>query len=91
MKKVELGLISDSDMHLLFEKGMIGRVSYFSKRYSKTNMKYLESFDPRQELKQIIYLDADNKYMVTLEFKVFPTGGFKWIDLNKLKMLCFRS
>ena len=32
MSKVELELISDTEMYLLFEKGMRGRVSYISDR-----------------------------------------------------------
>ena len=40
MAKVELNLISDIDMHLLFEKGLRGGVSYVSKRYTKANNKY---------------------------------------------------
>ena len=53
--KVELVLISDADMYLFFEKGIRGRVSYFSKRYSKTNSKYLKFYDTAQETKHIIY------------------------------------
>ena len=39
--KVEVGIISDVEMHLFFEKGMRGGVSYISKRYSTFNNKYL--------------------------------------------------
>ena len=41
---------------------MRGRVSYISKRYSKAKNKYLESYDPKQESKHIIYLGANNLY-----------------------------
>ena len=54
MKKVQLELISDADMYLFFEKGMGGRVSYISKRYSKANNKYMKSYDPKQESKHYI-------------------------------------
>ena len=40
MTKVKLELISDADMYLLFQKGVGGRVSYISKRYSKASNKY---------------------------------------------------
>ena len=74
-------------MHLFLEKGMIGRVSYVSKRYSKSNNRYLKFYDPKQESKHMIYLDANNLYGYTMS-KFFPTSGFKWInpkqsDLNK--------
>ena len=35
MTKIELDLISDTDMHLFIEKGMRGGISYIAKRYSK--------------------------------------------------------
>ena len=37
MNKVELDLISDVDLYFCFERGMIGGVSYITKRYSKAN------------------------------------------------------
>ena len=49
-------------MYLFFEKGITGGVSYISKRYSKVNDKYLKSYNPKQESKHIIYLDANNLY-----------------------------
>ena len=58
--KVELELITDPDMYMFFEKGMRCGVSYISNRYSKANNKYLKSYDPKQESKHIIYLDANN-------------------------------
>ena len=54
MKKTELELIPDSDMHLFFEKDMRGGVSYISKRYSKAKNKYLKSCDPKEEWKYIL-------------------------------------
>ena len=49
--KIELEFIPDADTYLFFEKVMKGGVSYISKRYSKTNNKYLKFYDPKQELK----------------------------------------
>ena len=60
--KAELELISDTDLYLFFEKGMRDRLSYISKRFSKTNSKYLKSYDLKQETKHIIYLHANNLY-----------------------------
>ena len=54
MTKVRIELISDAGIYLLFEKGMRGRVSYISKRYSKANNKYFKSFDPKQESEHYI-------------------------------------
>ena len=76
MTKVELELISDADMYLFFEKSMIDRVSYISKRYSKANNKYLKSCDPKEESKPTIYLGANNVYSYA-KYKFLPTRGFK--------------
>ena len=43
-------------------KGIRGRVSYISKRFSKANNKVLKFYDPKQESKHIMYLDANNLY-----------------------------
>ena len=56
MGKVELELIADPDMYIFFERDMSGIVSYISNRYSKASNKFFKSYDPKQELKHIIYL-----------------------------------
>ena len=73
MTKIKLELISDPDMCIFFEKGMRGEVS---DRYSKANNKYLKSYDPKQESKHIIYLDANKLYGYGMS-KFLPTCGFK--------------
>ena len=85
MTKVEIELISDADMHLFFEKSMIGGVSYIFIRYGKANNKYLKSYDPQQESKRIIYLDANNIYGCTMS-KLFHAGRFKCIDPKEFGM-----
>ena len=60
MKQIELELITDPDMYILFEKGIRGGISYISNRYSKANNKYLKSYDLKQESKYTIYIDANN-------------------------------
>ena len=79
MTKVELELVSDAYMCLFFEKGMTGGVSYISKRYGKASNKYLKSSDAKQELKHIMYLDANNLHGYGIS-KFLPINGFKWID-----------
>ena len=58
---------------------MVNGVSYKSKKYRKANSKYLKSYDPKQESKYIIYLDATDLYGYAIS-KFLPTGGFKWMD-----------
>ena len=86
-RKVELEFNSHADMHLFFEKGMRGGVSYITKRYSKTNNKYLKTYDSKQKSKHIIYLDQNNLYGYAMR-KFLPTSALKRtdpkeFDLNK--------
>ena len=53
--------------------------TYFRCWYSKSNNKYLKSYDPKQESKYIIYLDTNNLYRYTMS-KFLPKYEFKWID-----------
>ena len=77
--KTNLGLITDPDMYLFFENGTRGGISYISDRYSKANNKYLKPYDPKQESKHFICLDANNLYGKAM-FTFFQTCGLKWIN-----------
>ena len=90
MTKVELELITYPDMYIFFEKSMRGGVSYISNRYSKSNNKYLKSYDPKQESRHSIYLDANNLYGYAMS-KFLPTRGFKWIDPKEFDLKKYTS
>ena len=77
--KTEVELISDIDIHLLFEKGMRGGISYIAKRYSKANNKHMTDYDSREESIYIIYLEANNLYGWAMS-QYLPYGGFKWLN-----------
>ena len=57
MTKIELELLSDIDMYLFIDKGMIGGISYIAKGYSKVNNKYMQSYDDKKPSKYITYVD----------------------------------
>ena len=79
MTKIKFELITDPDMYIFFEKGTRGGNSYIPNRYSKANNKYLKSYNPKQESKHIIFLDANNLYGYAMS-KFLTTSGSKWID-----------
>ena len=46
MTGIELELISDIDMYsFIYQKEMTGGIFYIAKRFSKTNNKYMQSYD----------------------------------------------
>ena len=67
-------LIIDPDMYKFFEEGTRGGVSHISNRYNKANNKYLKCYDPKQEPKHIIYLDANNLNNYAMS-RFLPTTG----------------
>ena len=90
MTKMELELITDPDMYILFEKDMRGGTFYISTKYSKANNKYLKSYDPKQESKHIIYLDANNLYGYAMStFR--PISGLEWIDPKEFELNKYTS
>ena len=88
LKKLEL--ISDPDMYMFFEKGLIGGIPYISYRYRKATNKHLKSYDPKEESKHIIYLDVNHWYGYAMS-KFLPTNGFKWIDPEEFDLNKYTS
>ena len=59
-------------------------VYHISNRHSQAKNKHRKSYDPKQESKYILCLDANNLYRFSMSH-FLPTYGFKWteFDLNK--------
>ena len=85
LTKINLELLTDPDMLLMFEKGVRGGVSMISTRHSKANNKYMgEKFDASKPSMYIMYVDANNLYGWAM-CKKLPTGGFKWMTKEELE------
>ena len=84
--KQNLQLLKDYDMLMMFEQGIRGGITHISKRYATANNKYMKDFDESKPSSFIQYLDANNLYGWAMSQKL-PTHGFKWIDVDKSKVL----
>ena len=83
--KVQLELLSDLEMLLLFEKGIRGGVSMIPNRWEKANNKFMgEKFDSTKPSKFLAYLDANNLYGWTM-MQPLPVGDFHWMNEEELK------
>ena len=83
--KVNLELLTDPDMLLMFEKGIRGGISMISNRFGRANNKFMEEkFDSSQPSKFIAYLDANNLYGWAM-MKPLPVGDFKWMSPLELE------
>ena len=79
MIKIELKRIPDPDICIFFDKVTRGGISYIN-RYSKANNKYLKSYDPNEESKHIIYLDANDFYGYAMS-NGLVLKSFTWINI----------
>ena len=84
---IDLELLSDPNMLLMFEKGIRGGISIISNRYGKANNKYMrKGFNKSIPSKYLMYLDANNLYGCAMSEKL-PTHGFKWLTGGEMEKI----
>ena len=86
-KSVELALLSDPDILLMFERGIQGGITQAGHRYARANNRYMDDkCDPEKENSFLQYLDGSNLYGWAMVQKL-PNGGFNWVeDVSKFTM-----
>ena len=80
MTGIKLRLVDDIDMHYLFiEKSMRGSISFIVKRYCKANNEYVKNYDKNEEIKLIMYWDANNLYGRAMA-QYLSYDDFEWVS-----------
>ena len=72
---VNLELLTDNDMLMMFEDGIRGGMCQAVHRYYKANNKYMNNYD-KNKISFLLYLDANNLYGWTMSQKL-PLVNFK--------------
>ena len=84
---IDLELLSENNMFLMFEKGIRGGISIISNRYGEANNKYMgKGFNKNKPSKYLMYLDANNLYGCAMSMKL-PTHGFKWLTGGEMEKI----
>ena len=86
MTDINLELLNDVNMLLMFEKGIRGGIYIISNRYGEANNKYMKCFNKNKLRKFLMYLDANNLYGCAMSEKL-PTHGFKWLTSREMEKL----
>ena len=74
---VELELLTEMEMYLFVERGMLVGISMVSKRYAKANNPLVPDYDSSKPNKYIMYLDVNKLYGWAMR-KPLPKRDFKW-------------
>ena len=74
---VNLELLTEIEMSLMIEAGIIGGMCQSLHRYAKANNKYMKNYDKNIESLYLTYLDANNLYGWAMSQKL-PVNAFKW-------------
>ena len=73
-------------MLLMFERGIRGGITQSVNRWAKANNPYMGSeFVPDKPTRYLQYLAANNLYGWAM-FQPLPTGGFKWVSIEPIKI-----
>ena len=80
--KIRLELLLDSDMLLMFKRGIRGGITQLVHRWAKANNPYIDSeYPPREPIRYLQYLDSNNLYRWAMS-QPLPAGGFCWVDVK---------
>ena len=82
---VNLELLKDPDMLLMFERGIRGGITQSVHKWAIANNPYMGcEYDPLRPTNYLHYLDANNLYHCAMS-QPLPTGEFKWVDIENLR------
>ena len=82
---VNLELLKDPDMLLMFEYGIRGGITQSVHKWANANNPYMGcEYDPLQPTNYLQYLDTNNLYGWAMS-QPLPTEEFKWVDIENLK------
>ena len=84
MTDVKIELMTDMNMILMIEKGILGGISCCSNRYARANNRQVGNFDDTKPETYISFADSNNLYGY-VQAGNLPIGEYSWMTKNELK------
>ena len=82
---VNLKLLRDPDMLLMFERGIRGGITQSVHKWANANNPYMGcEYNPLRPTNYLQYLDANNLYGWAMS-QPLPVGNFRWINVNDIE------
>ena len=81
--RTELELLTDPDMYLMMEKGLIGGYTAVHEKYAEANNKHLPNHDRSKPTSFIVDWDAVGLYGSMMLLRT-PIRNFQWVEAKKL-------
>ena len=78
--EVKLDLLTDTDILLMVEKGIIEEISHSIYQYAKAHNKYMKDYHKKKESQYIQYWNVNNLYGWEMSQKL-PLNNFEWIKI----------
>ena len=77
--KVNLQLVTDPDISLFIDEGLLGGVSMARNPHLSANNEELPDYDATEEKTWLLLVDCNNQYGWAMS-QPLPTGGFSWVE-----------
>ena len=87
--KVTIELLTCPQMYEFFEESIRGGVSVICNRLADASNPHMKSYDPGKPTSYIEDLDANGLYSTPM-LEPLPVGGFRYLDAEEIKQLCYK-
>ena len=88
--KQVLEIPTDPNMHIFFDRGMRGGISFVSFPYAVANNEGMDTYNTSLKRSEIKFYDANNQYGYAMR-QPLPTHGFEWVETETMNIEAWKD
>ena len=88
--KQVLEIPTDPNMHIFFDRGMRGGISFVSFPYAAANNEGMDTYNSSLKRSEIKFYDANNQYGYAMR-QPLPTHGFEWVETETMNIEAWKD